>query len=273
MEQNSKNIFRIILGLISLAGTFIMGYLVYLHYHVGAESFCNLGEGLSCELVNQSLYSEVLGIPVSIMGVIYFSVIFLLVLLRYSEKTLKQIAFVTIVFLGPSIYLTLTEIFIIKSICVLCETSKVLMLVIIGVIVYALKPVSLSKNLVIGGLILAVLSGGTTYYIHASAVPEGTYDIFAQCLYDEGMRMYGSEGCSFCAKQRGLFGSAIEFVNEIECDPRYEGYEVERCVSKQIEHTPTWILEDENGEDVVRLEPGVQSLEKLSEVSGCAIEE
>ncbi len=273
MDKKTESLGRILLGLLSVAGVATMAYLVYLHYAYGKESFCNIGEGLSCELVNQSLYSEIFGIPVSILGVLYFLAVFIFSVFRFNEKTLKQIAFVTIVFLGPSVYLTLIEIFVLENICVLCEGSKVLMLLIIGVVVYVLRPVSLGKNLIIGALIFAVIAGGTTYAIHANVVPEGKYDIFAQCLTDEGMLMYGSATCSFCAKQRAMFGSAFEFIDEIECDPRNPDSEVERCVAKDIEHTPTWIQEDAEGNELHRFEAGVVSFEELSAVSGCPIEE
>lgn len=98
---------------------------------------------------------------------------------------------------------------------------------------------------------------------------DGLYDTFAQCLYDNGMRMYGSATCSFCARQRGLFEGSAQYIQEIECDPRNEGHESERCIEKNISHTPTWIFEDKDGNDVHRFEPGVVSLEKLAEVSGC----
>lgn len=97
----------------------------------------------------------------------------------------------------------------------------------------------------------------------------GEYDAFAACLYEKGMRMYGSATCSFCARQRQLFGTSFEHVQEIECDPRNEGAQVERCVGKQISHTPTWILEDEEGNDIHRFESGVVELAQLAEVSGC----
>ena len=97
----------------------------------------------------------------------------------------------------------------------------------------------------------------------------GEYDEFAECLYDSGMRMYGSKTCSFCERQRQLFGDSFRFIKEIECDPRNPDSEYERCIEKGISHTPTWILEDKKGNDVHRFDSGVQSLEDLSAVSGC----
>jgi len=99
----------------------------------------------------------------------------------------------------------------------------------------------------------------------------GDYDTFAQCLYDSGLRMYGSVTCRFCAQQRAMFGGSFKHIREIECDPRNPLAEAERCIAKNIEATPTWVLEDKNGDDVERFQAGVQTLEALSEVSGCPL--
>lgn len=135
-----------------------------------------------------------------------------------------------------------------------------------------------SSIIVVIGAVLVIIVGGYLYFNSRgkenseSADVDGEYDTFAQCLYDSGLRMYGSIKCSFCARQRSLFENSFEYIREIECDPRVEGNEAERCIGKDISHTPTWILEDEDGNDVFRFESGIQTLEKLSEVSGCPLE-
>lgn len=121
-------------------------------------------------------------------------------------------------------------------------------------------------------VVLIILVGGAIYLFNDRTPKEvGVYDQFAQCLYDSGFRMYGSATCSFCAKQRNLFEGSEEFIKEIECDPRNVGNEAQRCIDKNISHTPTWIIEDEEGNDVKRFDAGVISLSKLSEESGCSL--
>ncbi len=124
---------------------------------------------------------------------------------------------------------------------------------------------------VVGGLFIVagaafVFSGPKGGLESAKA---GEYDTFAQCLYDSGLRMYGSATCSFCAKQRALFGPSFRFIREIECDPRNPLPQTERCIAKNITGTPTWIKEDAGGNDVYRFPAGVVALEDLSTVSGC----
>ena len=53
-------------------------YLTYQHYKEGS-SFCDLSEGLSCGVVNQSEWSELFGIPVAILGLLTFLGIYFLV--------------------------------------------------------------------------------------------------------------------------------------------------------------------------------------------------
>jgi hypothetical protein len=98
---------------------------------------------------------------------------------------------------------------------------------------------------------------------------ESELDEFATCLKESGVLMYGSMTCSICAKQRDLFGGSFELLGEIECHPRGENPQTELCLEKDIEKTPTWVVE-KDGVEVERL-VGFQNLEKLAEISGCSI--
>jgi len=121
-----KKLHRHLLIFLGLAGAAVMSYLTNLHFSGVEGSFCDLGHGFSCDVVNKSIYSEVLGIPVSILGLLYFFGVLFVAILRYDKTTMKWLAFLSIAFLGPSLYLTGTEIFILENICVFCELSKVL---------------------------------------------------------------------------------------------------------------------------------------------------
>ncbi len=95
-------------------------------------------------------------------------------------------------------------------------------------------------------------------------------DSFAQCLKDEGLKMYGSMTCSICAKQKTLFGESFQYIGEVECHPRGKNPQTDLCLQKDIQKTPTWILE-KDGIETKRL-IGYQTLEILSELSGCSME-
>ena len=59
MRKNKHSIGNILIIIFAIIGMLIMGYLVKLHYSETAGAFCNLGEGLSCDIVNKSIYSEI----------------------------------------------------------------------------------------------------------------------------------------------------------------------------------------------------------------------
>lgn len=90
---------------------------------------------------------------------------------------------------------------------------------------------------------------------------------FARCLSEKGYLMYSSFTCSHCRAQRKSFGSAFEYIKEIECNPSAPNTQVERCIENKIRKIPTWIQEVD-GREQKRLE-GYQLLEALSVSSGC----
>lgn len=120
---------------LSVFGMVIMAYLTYLKFSTGELSFCDISEGISCSAVNRSVYSELFGIPVAILGFIYFAGVGGLVFSGVAGRgtTYRLIFLATAAALVFSLYLSYTEVFLLKTICLLCETSKALMVAIGGV--------------------------------------------------------------------------------------------------------------------------------------------
>jgi len=116
---------------LALAGALIMGYLTLLHYQDGGSSFCNFGAGFSCQIVNQSVYSEVFGIPVSLLGLAYFVGV-MAVILYGVAWALVAIQLVTVSSLVFSFYLSFVEAKLLYTFCLFCEASKLIMFGILG---------------------------------------------------------------------------------------------------------------------------------------------
>ena len=57
---------EIAIGVISLVGIAVAGYLTYIHY-AGIEPLCAAGGG-GCHKVQNSVYAELVGIPVAVLG-------------------------------------------------------------------------------------------------------------------------------------------------------------------------------------------------------------
>ncbi len=253
-----------------------MAYLIKVGYVSGDSSFCNLGEGFSCDLVNKSKYAQIFGIPLSGMGLLYFIWVLFRTLRSYKPESLEKIALVTIVILVPSLYLSWIEYFVLESICVLCETSKVIMIAIVAVSLFALRPRTVSKKYVLTAVVAGLVFTGIMYFAHSSSGPGKKYNEFAQCLDSKGYVMLGSKTCASCLKQRDMFGEAFLFIEEVECDPRNidtpeEEAEVKFCEKFQIKKTPTWVQLDEGRNALYRFDSGIQSFESLSNMSGCVL--
>jgi hypothetical protein len=77
------------------------------------------------------------------------------------------------------------------------------------------------------------------FWIYHSATSPGKYDNFAKCLTAEGFIMAGTEWCSNCQDQKGLFGKSFKYINYKNC-----GTNEEWCSANGINRYPTWILPD-----------------------------
>jgi len=113
------------------------------------------------------------------------------------------------------------------------------------------------------GIVGYGLSSNTGY---VTQLPN-TNDNFAACLTESGMKLYGAYWCHNCVDQKNDFGDLFHYIDYIECaegDPEGKA-QPEVCQEKGIRGYPTWITA--GGERLV----GRQSLQKLSEVSGCSL--
>ncbi len=78
----------------------------------------------------------------------------------------------------------------------------------------------------------------------------------AKCIGENSI-LYTKVGCSHCETQKQMFGENYQFLTLVECstDP-------ELCLNANIEGTPTWKINNQ-------LYPGVQSIDKLKQLTGC----
>jgi uncharacterized membrane protein len=122
---------------LSLAGYILGGYLVLNHFGVSDAGFCKVGDISDCDLVNRSQYSSILGVPVALMGAAGFVAVAFFAtarlvdakswLGRFARPALSA-ATVGGIFVG--IYLTMIEVFVLNTLCLLCVASFALFLVV-----------------------------------------------------------------------------------------------------------------------------------------------
>ena len=113
-----------------------------------------------------------------------------------------------------------------------------------------------TRNILMGGGILLL---GIVIYLSIKPDSLGQYDVFAQCLTEKGIKMYGTGWCSYCQKQKDSFGNSFKYVDFVDCDK-----DKQECLSAGVQGYPTWNI---NGENY----PGLQSLERLAQLSGCEL--
>ncbi|MBI2990103.1 MAG: vitamin K epoxide reductase family protein [Candidatus Magasanikbacteria bacterium] len=98
-------------------------YLSFKDY-MGQIPSCSILKG--CETVATSSYSHVLGLPVALLGALYYFLILILTIAyldRKKENLLRYTAYFTWAGLLASLWFTYLQVFVIKAICLYCIGS------------------------------------------------------------------------------------------------------------------------------------------------------
>lgn len=128
--------------LLALAGMGAAGYLTWAHL---ADQSVVCGQSLGCDIVQQSVYSELGGIPIALFGLLAYAVLFALTLLRgrlpedldaHIPLAVFGISLIGVLY---SAYLTYLEIYVIYAICRWCVSSAVIITLIFLLSLFDLK--------------------------------------------------------------------------------------------------------------------------------------
>ena len=127
--------------LLALLGVGVSGYLLYEHFVAPIACFTGTG----CQTVDDSVYSEVFGIPMSGIGLVsYLGIIGLQLgnlrardpLASYFQLAVFGAAVAGVVFAA---YLTYLEVVVIQALCSWCLTSAVLITLILLISIWTLR--------------------------------------------------------------------------------------------------------------------------------------
>jgi uncharacterized membrane protein len=121
-ESDARGLRAGLAGL-AMAGFLISAYLTWTYLN-GAVPVCVGGSG-GCEAVQTSRYSEILGVPVAVLGLFAYGAMLLCAVLR-GEKAAVSGAFVALVGVLFSAYLSYLELFVLRAICQWCVASALL---------------------------------------------------------------------------------------------------------------------------------------------------
>ncbi len=271
MSANRKNYFKIILLVFSALGVVLSIYLTYLHYAQLAALFCEEGSG--CDVVRQSGYSILLGVPIAVLGIVGYLSIFIFTIISFPKgKSWLSLYLASLAGFVFSAYLTYLEVFVIDAICLYCIISALIMTVIFIAALLAkaeLYPkLSMLKTSVLSIVVTVVIITGSmafqsdhTIRIDPASISANSFQLgLARHLGKQRAVMYGSFRCAHCIQQKDLFGDAFVYVKYVECHPDGQDSNPSLCLEKGIRSYPTWEIKG-------RYYKGIQSLEKLSAIS------
>jgi len=110
-------------GLVALAGFFDATYLAIKHFE-GLAPNCSILNG--CEVVTTSSYSVIFGVPVALMGSVYYlTVLLLTVAYLDSPKRWKLDSAAVVVCFGllATVWFVYLQLFVIHALCLYCMFS------------------------------------------------------------------------------------------------------------------------------------------------------
>jgi uncharacterized membrane protein len=135
----SDRTLRIAIGMLSVAGLGVAGYLTYARYaHV--ELICSTG---GCETVQRSRYAVVAGVPVAVLGLVGYVVLLVTAVLpqAWAAAVGAGAALVGLVFAA---YLLVVQVAVIDAVCQWCVASDALLAAIAVLAVLRLRSASFS---------------------------------------------------------------------------------------------------------------------------------
>jgi uncharacterized membrane protein len=129
---------------LGLPGSGVAAYLTYSHWADRPTVCGGIGE---CELVQTSEYSDIAGVPVALLGLLYFVAMAFVALARLSRvkwmpddwewarPAILSMALAATAFVA---YLTYVELFVLEAICVWCVALASLTVISLGLTVWGL---------------------------------------------------------------------------------------------------------------------------------------
>ncbi len=124
--MKTTNIISYLILILAILGFIDATYLT-VEFFSGGNVVCGLIEG--CEQVLSSDYSSMFGIPLSLIGVIYYIIISIFAFIfsvNRDVKILKTILLITSLGFIASIYFVYLQLFVINAICIYCVTSAII---------------------------------------------------------------------------------------------------------------------------------------------------
>ena len=113
-----------VIVLLSVAGIGVSSVSLYHHYGISKSTYCDFGANFNCDMVNRSVYSEVGGVPVALIGVLGYCGLLGLAIFYWRIGDAPVLLLIgSLAGLAFALYLTYVEGFVLAVWCVLCLSS------------------------------------------------------------------------------------------------------------------------------------------------------
>ena len=123
LRDGDRILFRVI-AVLSLAGVIVSALSLERHYAKSATAYCDFSQKFSCDIVNRSEYSTLMGIPVAAIGVAGYGALFVLSTFWKSQaETRNRLLAASLAGLAFALYLTYIEAYELMTWCILCLSS------------------------------------------------------------------------------------------------------------------------------------------------------
>ena len=130
MTRAARGIFLAI-AVLSLAGIAVSSISLYHHFQTSKTDYCDFGQAFNCDIVNRSVYSTLLGIPVALIGILGYATLgTLATFFRDRVDTPRVLLGASLAGLAFALYLTYIEGFVLGTWCILCLSSLTMILLI-----------------------------------------------------------------------------------------------------------------------------------------------
>jgi uncharacterized membrane protein len=239
-------------------GLLVAAYLTLVDV-TGGATLCLAGS--DCDLVRDSSFGTVLGLPVAALGIGYFAV----VVAAAAIPSLRQRALLHLlggVGLGAAVIFVGLQAAVIRAWCPYCLVADAAA-ALIGVRALRISAPGRLGRVVIGAtLAVAVLLAGYAIEAPPASTAATTADAgsmsqdqlvaLADHLKDSGAVFYGAYWCPHCQAQKAMFGAAASHLPYVECDPGGTNPQPDACQAAGVKAYPTWVINGQTHEGEVQ---------------------
>jgi vitamin-K-epoxide reductase (warfarin-sensitive) len=114
-------------AILAVCGVAVSSVSLQHHYAKSKTAYCDIGNTFNCDIVNRSEYSEVLGIPVAMIGMAGYGAIVVLATMYRERRESPILIFAgAVAGLAFALYLTYIEARVLGVWCIVCLSSLVI---------------------------------------------------------------------------------------------------------------------------------------------------